>query len=128
MNGTETGIIINPEIPGVAVFANANPGMLVGNDAGVDALHHGTDVSIEDEPNQEEDENGENHLSRRNKCQLQKEMLNTMSHRHNGITSATIEHVITNIDTTLQNMTLAMTKQFLPAMEVLMFSRPLKCP
>ena len=63
VDGTETGINNNPEIPGVAVFADTNPGMVVGNHVGVDALHNGTDIGIKDKPNQEEDENGENHLS-----------------------------------------------------------------
>ena len=64
MDGTETGINNNPEIPGVAVFVNVNPGMLVGDDAGVNTLHDSKDESIKHESNQEEDENGENHLSR----------------------------------------------------------------
>ena len=61
VDDTETIVNNNPEIPGVAVFVN--PGMLVGDDAGVDTLHNGTDVGRKDKPNQEEDENGENHLS-----------------------------------------------------------------
>ena len=64
VDGTETGINSSPEIPGVAVFVITNPGMLVCNNAGVNALHNGTDISIKDEPNQEEGENGESHLSR----------------------------------------------------------------
>ena len=63
MDGTETGINSNPEIPGVAVFVNTNPGMIVCNNAGVNALHNVTDISIKDKPNQEEDENGEDDLS-----------------------------------------------------------------
>ena len=63
VDDTETIINNNPEIPGVAVFVDANPGMLVGDDAGVDTLQIGTDVGIKDKPNQEEDENRENHLS-----------------------------------------------------------------
>ena len=128
VDGTETGINNNSDIPGVAVFANANPGMLVGNNAGVDALRNGTYISIKDEPNQEEDENGENYLSRDKQVPtLEKDVENNEPSAH----SATIEHVIANIDTTQHNMTLAVTlammEQFLPTAEVLMFSGPLKC-
>ena len=40
MDGTQTGINNNPDNPrSVTVFVNANPGMLVGDNAGVDTLH-----------------------------------------------------------------------------------------
>ena len=62
VDGVEIGEIDNPEIPGLTVFANANPGLLVDEEAGVDAPHNDMDVSNNEESNQEEDENANNHL------------------------------------------------------------------
>ena len=90
-NGTETGTNTNPEIIGVAVFVNTNPGMLVGDNAGVDALHNGTDISIKDKHNQEEDEYGENHHSGEEQVPTLEGDLKTMSQQHNSITSKPID-------------------------------------
>ena len=101
------------------MFVNENPGMSVANHAGVDALHNGTDMSIKDEPNQEQDENGENYLSGEEQVPtLEGDVDDNELSTHHSITSTTIKHIITNINTSLQNMTLAVTlgmmEQFLP--------------
>ena len=51
-----------------------------------------------------------------------------MRFQDNSITSAKTEPAITNTDTALQTMTLAMKEQSLSITEILMFSRPLRCP
>ena len=78
VDGSETEVINNPEIPGLAVFANTDPGILVDNEAGASAPHNDTDVNINDEPKREENENVNNDLNEVGQVPTQKETFKTM--------------------------------------------------